>query len=334
MLEIHGKIHDRYTLEFKVGYSRYSPSAAVSDFMMDTWIFIPDSLYINAKTYPKSNFYRDFRALVRLITPVYTLEEVADEEALPLSRLLMCCRELAEEPSEEHEKTYEHQIKMFGSITRSALRTAAVGLYRETEVNAFRVRLDGIVLLLARIMAAYREIPRKAGLDRVAFELRSRYDLGEEYLCRMVNMHLFRVMEYAREHFPKDYTRVVAAAATYIDGDLAYQRERGFLLPEEGNSDNNRNFLHRAGQLKKYIESDLYILADKKSNTFVLQQVFFMLAAGLSMVFATVVSFSFQQTYGNFTMPLFIALVVSYMFKDRIKDLMHYWFANKLGSKF
>ena len=60
MLEIHGKIHDRYTLEFKVGYSRYSPSAAVSDFMMDTWIFIPDSLYINAKTYPKSNFYRDF----------------------------------------------------------------------------------------------------------------------------------------------------------------------------------------------------------------------------------------------------------------------------------
>lgn len=59
-----------------------------------------------------------------------------------------------------------------------------------------------------------------------------------------------------------------------------------------------------------------------------------MLAAGLSMVFATVVSFSFQQTYGNFTMPLFIALVVSYMFKDRIKDLMHYWFANKLGSKF
>ena len=169
MLEIHGKIHDRYTLEFKVGYSRYSPSAAVSDFMMDTWIFIPDSLYINAKTYPKSNFYRDFRALVRLITPVYTLEEVADEEALPLSRLLMCCRELAEEPSEEHEKTYEHQIKMFGSITRSALRTAAVGLYRETEVNAFRVRLDGIVLLLARIMAAYREIPRKAGFDRVAF---------------------------------------------------------------------------------------------------------------------------------------------------------------------
>ena len=79
MLEIQGKIHDRYTLEFKVGYSRYSTSAAVSEFVMDTWIFIPDSLYINAKTYPKSNFYRDFRALVRLMTPAYTLDEVADD---------------------------------------------------------------------------------------------------------------------------------------------------------------------------------------------------------------------------------------------------------------
>ena len=191
---------------------------------------IPDSLYINTKTYPKSNFYRDFRALVRLITPVYTLEEVADEEALPLSRLLMCCRELAEEPSEEHEKTYEHQIKMFGSITRSALRTAAVGLYRETEVNAFRGSPGRHCAFCWRALwLLIGRYPVKAGLDRVAFELRSRYDLGEEYLCRMVNMHLFRIMEYAREHFPKDYTRVVAAAATYIDGDLAYRRGGDFF---------------------------------------------------------------------------------------------------------
>ncbi len=168
----------------------------------------------------------------------------------------------------------------------------------------------------------------------MAFEVRKRYDLGEEYLCRVAHVHLFHLMEHARSRFPDAYPRVVEKAAAYVDSDLDYQRGRNFLLPEEGCAERNRDFLHRAGQLKKYVESDLYVLADKKSNTFVWQQVFFMLAAGLSMVFATVVSFSFQRTYGNFTMPLFIALVVSYMFKDRIKDLMHYWFANKLGSKF
>ena len=335
MLEIQGKIHDRYTLEFKVGYSLYGPSSAVaSDFVMDTWVFIPDSLYINAKTYPKANFYRDFRALVRLITPVYTLEEVADRSALPFSRLRECCRDLAESATEEREKAYEHQIKMFGCITRSALRMAGSNVCRAADAETFCKRLEEVVHALSRIMDAYRALPRQTGLDGLPFELQKRYELGEEYLCRIIDIHLFRLVEEGRTRYAGAAPRVEACVAAYVDADLSCQRGRGFLLPELGNAGRNRDFLHRLGQLKKYIESDLYILSDKKSNTFVWQQVFFMLAAGLSMVFATIVSFSFQRTYGNFTMPLFVALVVSYMFKDRIKDLMHYWFANKLGSKF
>jgi hypothetical protein len=53
----------------------------------------------------------------------------------------------------------------------------------------------------------------------------------------------------------------------------------------------------------------------------VLEQVLFAIAAGLAMVFATAVAFVSQSLYGNLTMPFFIALVISYMFKDRIKEL-------------
>lgn len=334
MLEINGKIHDRYTLEFKVGYSHDSPDTAVSDFQMDSWIFIPDSLYINAKTYSKSNFYRDFRALVRLITPVYTLEEVAKHDALPFSRLTKCCREMAEEPNEAHEKTYEHQVKMFANITRSALRAAIMRVNRKKDAGGLKERLDEVVRLLRGIMETYRKIPETSGLDGIGKEQRAYYDLGDEYLCRVINMHLYRVVGHVQRRFPEDSEQILATTMEYIDEEWEYQRRKGYALPDDCSDEKNRNFLHRAGQLKKYIESDLYILAHKKSNIFVLQQLFFMLAAGLSMVFATVISFSFQQTYGNFTRPLFIALVVSYMFKDRIKDLMHYWFSNKLGSKF
>lgn len=334
MLEIKGKIHDRYTLEFKVGYSRYSQSAAVNDFMMDTWIFVPDSLYINAKTYSKNDFYRDFRALTRLITPVYTLDEIANPRVLPLVRLYECCSNLVKDHTEDNEKAFEHQIKMFANIIRSALRAAVNELYCIEDAERFRSRLDGMVSVLGVILKSYREMPGRVGLDQLDYELRSRYGLGEEYLCRIIDMHLFRIMDYVRIRYAQDYAHIVASSAAFLDAELVYQREKKFLLPEDGKPEINRAFLYRTGQLKKYIESDLYILADKKSNVFFWQQVFFMLAAGLSMVFATIISFSFQQTYGNFTLPLFIALVVSYMFKDRIKDLMHYWFANKLGSKF
>jgi hypothetical protein len=101
-----------------------------------------------------------------------------------------------------------------------------------------------------------------------------------------------------------------------------------------GSSDNNRQFVYHASQLKKYIESNLYLPTFKRRNTAFLEQVAFSVAAGISMVFATVVSFAFQQTYGNFTLPFFIALVISYMFKDRIKDLIRNYFAHGLGSRF
>ena len=52
------------------------------------------------------------------------------------------------------------------------------------------------------------------------------------------------------------------------------------------------------------------------------------------MIFATGVAWQTQVKYGNITWPLFIALVVSYMLKDRIKDLLRYYFAHKLGNKY
>jgi hypothetical protein len=48
------------------------------------------------------------------------------------------------------------------------------------------------------------------------------------------------------------------------------------------------------------------------------------------MVFATIVAFYFQSVYGVFTFPAFVALIVGYMFKDRIKVLAQTLFAGKL----
>ena len=121
----------------------------------------------------------------------------------------------------------------------------------------------------------------------------------------------------------------------FTAAERQYRTRRGFLnVSRHGGAQANRQFVYRASQLKKYIESNLYLPTHKRRNTVFLEQVAFSLAAGVSMVFATIVSFAFQQTYGNFTLPFFIALVISYMFKDRIKDLIRNYFSHGLGSRF
>ena len=54
----------------------------------------------------------------------------------------------------------------------------------------------------------------------------------------------------------------------------------------------------------------------------VAEQIVFGVAAGIAMVFATAVAFYSQSRWGTMSLPFFMALVVSYIFKDRIKDAM------------
>ena len=50
------------------------------------------------------------------------------------------------------------------------------------------------------------------------------------------------------------------------------------------------------------------------------------------MLFATATAFYFQSVYGHLTAPFFAALVVGYMFKDRIKEIGRSVFAAKLHN--
>lgn len=343
MYDIKGNIHDRYTLEFKIGFSRDSKEEE-SDFKMDTWVFIPDTLGINQSTYTKESFYRDFRTMVRLITPSFSLEDIANPDKLPLSRLEKWCiiigKPTTPQKQARHEKMYEHQIKMFCSIVRSALRDEAFRIYKISDAASCKEAVKNLVSNISSIIASYRNMLHTTNIDKISSELRSYFFLGDEYLCRNIGTSFFQILDYLKNDYPNDYQSIAAPLFSFIEEDLKYENLQGYLLPCDSHSSNsanpevvqNRNFIHRAGQLKKYVESDLWILAKPRSNTFLLQQFVFMIAAGVSMVFATVVSFSFQQTYGNFTLPLFIALVISYMFKDRTKELLRIWFATKLGS--
>lgn len=346
MFDIKGSIHDRYTLEFKIGYSRDNKEQEESDFRMDTWMFIPDTLGVNQSTYTKERFYRDFRTMVRLITPSFTLSEIANTKKLPYSRLekwcLIASRDVTSGLAKDkrqtkrfkrHNHMFQHQVKMFGAIYRSAIRNEALQIMQIEDADECEEAVRNLAHLSTIIATAYHELPSNTNLDIVSEELKTCFALGDEYLCRNTVTTCFRLMEHIHSRFDTSrHANMTAPLMECIARDKEYELSKGHILPEEGDNKHNREFLHRAGQLKKYIESDLWIGIHPRSNTFLLQQFVFMIAAGVSMVFATVVSFSFQQTYGNFTTPLFIALVISYMFKDRTKELLRIWFATKLGS--
>lgn len=331
MIDIRPKIHDKTTLEFKVGYIP-EEGVTYNDFYMNTWIYIPEVLDVNRHTYVKDAFYSDTISHVRLITPSYVLRELASDDSLPYFRMKQACENLARDASADAGKRFESEVKMFASIAKSSIRDMSGQVEAAKTLKTRATMCLHLVEGITSLLTLYRElrpIVAEHSKENVIF-----FDYGDEFISNVVEQHAARMVKLFTASHTEDATQALEVLGTLLAREQTHRLEMGYIRVEDPSDDHNRQFVYHAGQLKKYIESDLYLPTHKRRNTAFLEQVVFSLAAGISMVFATVVSFAFQQTYGNFTLPFFIALVVSYMFKDRIKELIRNYFANRLGSRF
>ena len=334
MIDIQVKLHDKYSVEFKIGY-HIDREVEKNEFRMNTWFFVPHSLDINATTYPKDAFYKDVKSNVRLITPIYSLKEIAGGEWTPFVFLEEAFLHLVTDTSKESLEAYEYQIKMFTSILKSALRgKASEAIHHEVEGNERGDMVDQYIEEVRLIVRRYRDLKKIINVEGRPREALNYFSFGDEYLSNLVEFHTFKLLDGLKENDPVCYEREVKRLMALIRSEIDYKKINGYLVAETESVDRNRAVIYRRGMLKKYAESDLFLKSSKKKDGVLVEQIYYSIAAGLSMIFATMVAFSFQKKYGNFTMPLFVALVVSYMLKDRIKELMRFYFAHRLGKNY
>lgn len=331
MIELQAKKHDNFSVEFKAGFIP-GMNGRKERMSINMWIFVPNSLDINADTYSKEQFYRDIKSNVRLITPVFLLRDIAGGLAIPLGNLENSFREVASDPSKARITDYEYEIKMFMAIFKSSLRDETAHIMNLAGNSDIEHKCSEYLYNISEIARSYRELRHIINVPTIPAERYDYFSFGDEFLSNTIEKQLFRLIM----HLQKGDAGVclVARLNEMVRRERAYRREAGFPVTEKESPDSNRSVVLRRGILKKYIESDLFLQARKKRDGVVREQFYFSIAAGLSMVFATAIAFSFQQRYGNFTMPLFVALVVSYMLKDRIKDTMRYFFAYRLKAKY
>ncbi len=331
MIEIFAKIHDKFSLEFKIGYN-IPRKIEEMDFVVNTWMFVPNSLDISPVTYSSSQFYRDIKSNVRLITPVFLMRDIAYGSAVPLKNLEKSVREFSSDPTRATLAEYEYQIKMFAAIFKSAIRDEIRHIAANTIDEDIEYLTSAYIDNITGITTRYRELRRIINVPTVEPKSRGYFHFGDEFMSNIIEQHTFFLMSRLTSHGRHD--AMVERLRELVEHERAYKLEMGYLVVDTGSPNRNRDLVFRQSVLKKYIESDLFLNARKQKDGILVEQIYYSLAAGLSMIFATAIAFSFQQKYGSFTMPLFVALVVSYMLKDRIKALMRYYFAHRLRAKY
>lgn len=336
MIEVKIKVHDKYSFEVKTSFltnNKEKEPEQEAEFNINMWMFMPSNLDITRSTYSKEQFYRDIKSNIRLITPVFSLSDIYKGENAPIARLKKAINDLAiNQISSELEENYTYQIKMFLSIVKSAVRDKVLAIGESRDDNWAKKETKDLFVHLTEIISLYQSCWFVVKTFDSSFDLAKDYLFGEEFLGNVVEQHIFLLMrQFEDKPF---YDEIKPSLVDLSNKVISYKKEKGFPVAEMGHETANRLMIIRRHVLKKYIESDLYLNIKKLKDGALVQQFYYGVAAGISMIFATVVSFIAQLRYGNFTTPLFFALVISYIFKDRIKELMRYYFSNQLGKKY
>ena len=333
MISIQAKKHDNFSVEFKFGYNCVEDGVK-DKFSVNAWIFVPNSLDINPENYGKKQFYRDIKSNIRLITPVYLLRDIAQDTSLPLVSLRKALEAVVANPSTSSLNKYEYQLKMFAAIFKSALRDHAAHISAVRSLDSAEYLVEDYVNSARLVLRKFRALYQIIDVPTVSERTRSCFRMSDEFMSHVVEVRTIRLIKVLDAVAnPHTVSRIRKQFEKLIFDEREYMTSMGYGQLN-GDAVHDRELVFHHGMLKKFVESELYISLDKKKDGVAVEQLYYSIAAGVAMIFATGVAWQTQVKYGNITWPLFIALVVSYMLKDRIKDLLRYYFAHKLGNKY
>ena len=330
MIEETVHIHDKYQCEIKLGYHLEGRKQS-STYKIETYLFFPYSLGINRHSYSKDDFYNDIQAYIRLKTPSILLQDIVTGTQNPLQHLQSGIERLLQRVDQSTIAKYEYQIKMFCCICKSAIRDHVVFISNRGTAGDIEDALMKYLQGVQDIAREFRALRSSLNVPSISKELFSTYLFGDEYLSLLLESYSYEVLEYVQHtECPKqhEYTDKLLELITY---ELEYRKENGYPSIPDTHS-NNETFIFRAGVLKKYMGNILFLNTRFKQEGELLEQIILALSAGIAMMFAVTATFFAQSVYLDVSLPLFVALVISYMFKDRIKDLTRGYLGNKLHN--
>ncbi|MBN1122257.1 MAG: hypothetical protein JXJ17_14360 [Anaerolineae bacterium] len=335
------KPHDQFQVELKLDYELQDGKR--THYKIATFIFIPRTLIIAPDTYEKADFYRDIKNYIRLKTPHLILRDFTEHEASPLNTL----RQIIEQPEWSNDpaacETAIVSLKFLGVLLRTSLREHINLVYQriaeakpDSKVhvqvgNLFESYLEEIDIITEAFRAFYADL-NLPNIDPRVYEA---YRFTDEAISMLVEDSAIELYQIVDENIEKktDREAFMAALSDRVKAEMKHRRAHGYGIIFEDDEQSREEYIFRTSVLKKYIGSILYLSTDRRREGTGREQVFYALAAGIAMLFATMTAFYFQQKLGNFSFPLVIALVIGYMFKDRIKEAVRSVFSSYLQER-
>lgn len=319
------KKHSPYGLEIK---TRYPLRKGTDRFTQEIYFFMPPHFKFDGDGYNRKDTLRDLKIMIRNTTPEIPFSRLIDTQCAvsPLYRIEQL---LNENPQAQRlsEGLIEYEMKTLVNICRVNLRNTRMAAEKVLE----EWNPENGAILKGRLDSFYRELHDFLTYfrERQAFWL-SQFWKGrlfasmkwaDEAVSLLVEREMIRLSLLLKDHaYLGEEERQALAAASREEEHRRGIKEALLYRGEEGPQ--GSRFLRGENIYKKWSQSALYLNSAPSPAVKRAGQILAGVAAAVAMGFAVTATIVANRFFPAQSVPWALAVVIVYIFKDRIKELL------------
>jgi hypothetical protein len=304
-------IHDKYRFEIKLDLSQSSK------YYIEYYFFIPASLNISYYTYDKSQFYSSLQRYIRFKNPemdVYSLFNISNINS-PYNRVLEYLDKLKGNPNDNFlVEAVIDELKLVGSILKSEINEMFIDFKKSDRTDA-----SDIISKLSFIDESFENLNKKISSFNYNNRIKESFKYVDEYLTIVKREGILDIIKDNNIASLDKFQRYLEKINNYCD----FQK---YINVSGENAD---YFLYHKGLLKKFVSSCLFLKAEPSFNIY--YHIVSGTASAVAMLFAVIVTVYAQTKYSLGSIFFVLIAVISYVFKDRIKEFVKVAFSKNGG---
>ena len=305
-------------------------------FHLDCYFFNPYQLTVTGNRYGIASFFRDLHSYTRYTVPVIPLDKLVDRscDVSPLTRIYKMLSK-SSMASELNEKGVLYELRVLTNVYHRQLteirHLLKQRLDQTQDAEYSAVYLQSSLEEVDRFLENFRRLHQEFLDSRVSDLLRESLQWADESISLRTEKFQYRAhqmlvgrpdMAACRERLEKR-----------LDSEQQYRIHRGYatiIYPDDETG--NELFAYREGILKKWSEGCLYLSRLPSSIAANIAQIMMGAAAGIAMAFAVLATIFASRWFVAESLPWVILIVLAYIAKDRIKDLLRSFLITMIPS--
>ncbi len=321
------RTHSHHHLELKTEYPLFPQlEEKKAVYRQDLYFFFPAQLNVTGSRIGVPGALKNLKVYYRFSTPSLTLEKLMDETCTlsPLFRIrnILSLSEL-EDPDMLQSLVYE--LQMLVNMYRAEVKGVSLLIREEWQTRKREGAVSGRTVQflneIRRFLALFRELYSLFLNPHITDVQRKAYFWADESLSIITEQGMIDLFSFLRSSDWDESIRQMAE--DLICQETGYREKSHYsYMYHQDDRHSGEKMAYRDSMLKKWSQSALYLNYEDSRTPRRIGHMLAGAAAGVAMLFAVMVTIFADRIFLRNSLAWALLIVISYIFKDRIKEIL------------